>query len=196
MAISKRLRFEILRRDNHTCRYCGAAPPDTTLTVDHVIPTTLGGTDEPTNLVAACRECNSGKTSIHPDTPLVSNVADDAVRWAKAMELVAAQRAAERDIAAENHAKFHAKWNEWTYQRGENTFAVPLPSGWKTTLNYLMDAGLTPNDLTALIETAMSSRADDPWRYFCGCCWREITHRQETARELIDIWDCEGEDTM
>ena len=25
MALSKRLRFEILRRDNHTCRYCGGA---------------------------------------------------------------------------------------------------------------------------------------------------------------------------
>lgn len=23
MAISKRLRYEILRRDNHACRYCG-----------------------------------------------------------------------------------------------------------------------------------------------------------------------------
>ncbi|MEU5976310.1 hypothetical protein [Streptomyces sp. NPDC047315] len=25
MAVSKRLRYEILRRDNHACRYCGAA---------------------------------------------------------------------------------------------------------------------------------------------------------------------------
>lgn len=24
MSVSKRLRFEILRRDNHACRYCGA----------------------------------------------------------------------------------------------------------------------------------------------------------------------------
>ena len=28
MAVSKRLRYEILRRDNHTCRYCGASAPD------------------------------------------------------------------------------------------------------------------------------------------------------------------------
>ena len=32
MAVSKRLRFEILRRDNHACRYCGQMAPDVKLT--------------------------------------------------------------------------------------------------------------------------------------------------------------------
>jgi 5-methylcytosine-specific restriction endonuclease McrA len=32
--IPRRLRFEILRRDGHTCRYCGAQAPDVPLTVD------------------------------------------------------------------------------------------------------------------------------------------------------------------
>lgn len=36
MAVSKRLRYEILRRGNHTCRYCGASAPDVPLRVDHV----------------------------------------------------------------------------------------------------------------------------------------------------------------
>ncbi|WP_075737496.1 HNH endonuclease [Streptomyces acidiscabies] len=63
MAVSKRLRYEILRRDNHTCRYCGASAPDVPLRVDHVTPVALGGTDTPDNLVAACEPCNSGKSS-------------------------------------------------------------------------------------------------------------------------------------
>lgn len=41
MAVSKRLRFEILRRDNFQCRYCGAKAPDATLAVDHVTPKEL-----------------------------------------------------------------------------------------------------------------------------------------------------------
>ena len=45
MALSKRLRYEILRRDNHTCRYCGASAPDVTLTVDHVVPCLLYTSD-------------------------------------------------------------------------------------------------------------------------------------------------------
>jgi 5-methylcytosine-specific restriction endonuclease McrA len=61
--ISKRLRYEILRRDGHHCRYCGLGSDEVTITVDHVIPTALGGTDDPSNLVAACRDCNSGKAS-------------------------------------------------------------------------------------------------------------------------------------
>lgn len=73
MAVSKRLRYEILRRDSHTCRYCGASAPDVPLRVDHVTPVALGGTDTPANLVTSCEPCNSGKTStiegFVPDVP-------------------------------------------------------------------------------------------------------------------------------
>lgn len=64
MAVSKRLRYEILRRDNHTCRYCGAAAPEATLVVDHYIPVVVGGATVPSNLVTACEPCNSGKSSV------------------------------------------------------------------------------------------------------------------------------------
>ena len=57
MAVTKRMRFEILRRDNHACRYCGATAPDVKLVVDHVTPVALGGTDSPDNLVASCAAC-------------------------------------------------------------------------------------------------------------------------------------------
>ncbi|WP_078628685.1 HNH endonuclease [Streptomyces sp. NRRL F-2664] len=54
MPVSNRLRFEVLRRDRYTCRYCGGSAPDVVLRVDHVVPVALGGTDTPDNLVAAC----------------------------------------------------------------------------------------------------------------------------------------------
>lgn len=68
MAVSKRLRFEILRRDGHRCRYCGAGALAAPLTVDHVTPLALGGTDDPSNLATACEPCNSGKTSTLPES--------------------------------------------------------------------------------------------------------------------------------
>lgn len=67
MAVSKRLRFEILRRDGHRCRYCGAGALAAPLTVDHITPLALGGTDDPDNLATACEPCNSGKTSTLPN---------------------------------------------------------------------------------------------------------------------------------
>ncbi|MGC7224589.1 HNH endonuclease, partial [Mycobacteroides abscessus subsp. massiliense] len=43
MAVTKRLRYEVLRRDNYSCRYCGRSAPEVKLTVDHVVPVALGG---------------------------------------------------------------------------------------------------------------------------------------------------------
>lgn len=82
MAVSKRLRYEILRRDNHACRYCGASAPTVKLNVDHVIPQALGGSDKPTNLVTACADCNSGKTSSLPNAEPVADVEQEAFRRA------------------------------------------------------------------------------------------------------------------
>ena len=59
--LSKKIRFEILKRDCFTCVYCGAKAPDATLAVDHIKPVKLGGTNDIENLVTACTGCNLGK---------------------------------------------------------------------------------------------------------------------------------------
>lgn len=59
--ISKKLRFEMLRRDESTCRYCGRSAPDVELHVDHVVPRAKGGLTISENLVTACADCNLGK---------------------------------------------------------------------------------------------------------------------------------------
>lgn len=76
MTVSKRLRFEILRRDGFRCYYCGTRGNETGsgLTVDHVTPTALGGTDLPENLVSACGDCNSGKGASSLDSEAVADV--------------------------------------------------------------------------------------------------------------------------
>lgn len=48
------------------CVYCKCALNKTTLTKDHAIPLTRGGTDWPSNLVPACRSCNSRKSARTP----------------------------------------------------------------------------------------------------------------------------------
>lgn len=79
MSIPKRLRFEILRRDNYACRYCGARAPFADLHIDHVIPRNHGGTDAPWNLTAACADCNLGKSDGVPDQAIVHEVRQDHV---------------------------------------------------------------------------------------------------------------------
>lgn len=67
--IRKEKRAKIYARDSHTCLYCGDSVHDTAglvLTLDHVVPKELGGTNVHTNLVTACHSCNSSKRA----TPL------------------------------------------------------------------------------------------------------------------------------
>jgi 5-methylcytosine-specific restriction endonuclease McrA len=86
--LSAKKRFEVLKRDNFTCRYCGRsvssedlpvlkesddpaldelmvqmklAKYEVILEVDHVIPRSRGGGDDMDNLVTACKDCNRGK---------------------------------------------------------------------------------------------------------------------------------------
>jgi 5-methylcytosine-specific restriction endonuclease McrA len=54
----------IIRRDHGICQYCGSA--EGPMTVDHVIPRSLGGRDDWGNLVCACPSCNNLKGNRTP----------------------------------------------------------------------------------------------------------------------------------
>ena len=49
----------VLIRDNFRCVYCGAQ--EKKLTVDHIIPSSMGGKSTFENCVACCRSCNAKK---------------------------------------------------------------------------------------------------------------------------------------
>lgn len=59
--ISQGVRFDVFRRDNFTCVYCGRSSPEVTLHCDHAKSHSTGGTDDKDNLVTACSDCNLGK---------------------------------------------------------------------------------------------------------------------------------------
>lgn len=185
--ISKRLRYEVLRRDNHACRYCGATAPDVKLTIDHVVPVALGGTNEPSNLVAACVDCNGGKSSSSPDAPLVDDVARDALRWSKAME--AAHIGGRASLLARQGARDRFRddiWNKWTYKQGIKEFTVELPSDWESAIDRFIDAGLDDTDLREAVRIAMTSKARNEFSYMCGVLWRWVSERQEVALQLLE----------
>lgn len=60
-AISKRLRFEVFKRDSFCCQYCGRSAPDVILHVDHINPVANDGDNDLLNLITSCRDCNLGK---------------------------------------------------------------------------------------------------------------------------------------
>ncbi|MEU9515888.1 HNH endonuclease [Micromonospora sp. NPDC048169] len=194
MAVSKRVRFEVLRRDNHQCRYCGAAAPDAPLTIDHVVPVALGGSDDPSNLVTACKDCNSGKTSTAPDSRIVEEVSADALRWADALKQAAAERESKYAGKRARVHEFRELWEAWTV--GGRT--VDLPGDYGVSVHQLLAAGLTVVDFEELIEVAMTASqvrgAAAKWKYFCGCCWTRARQANDRAAEIVGLDDEEPEE--
>lgn len=66
---SKGVRYRVFVRDGSKCVICGASPntnKDVQLCVDHIIPVSKGGTNNPKNLRTLCWDCNAGKAAKLP----------------------------------------------------------------------------------------------------------------------------------
>jgi hypothetical protein len=191
MPVPKRLRYEILRRDNHTCRYCGATAPDAQLTIDHVVPVSLGGSDEPDNLVAACKECNAGKSSSNPDQPLVADVSAENLRWRNAMHQAVAELLEDKGLREQNHERFRDYWMAWSYGGGRHAdpICMPIDNHWRETINSLTAAGLPMEIIEECVDIAMSKaflKPENIFRYMCGVAWNRVTGMQERAMEIVN----------
>lgn len=183
MPVTKRTRYEVLKRDNHTCRYCGGVAPDAILTVDHVTPIALGGTDDPSNLVAACRDCNYGKSSTSPDAAVVEDVSQDAMRWAAAMKL-----AAERVAAREEPMYDYVRAAEVEVEGYGGETACRLPVNWRDSVDQFYRAGLPIEGLRRAFAIAMTKDQiawSDKWRYTCGVAWSMIREIREEAECIV-----------
>lgn len=187
MAVSKRLRYEILRRDSYTCRYCGASAPDVPLRVDHVTPVALGGTDEPTNLATSCEDCNAGKSSTNPDAPLVANVSDDALRWAAAMEQAAYNLREQETPKLEYRDAFLKEWHRWNLSK-DDTKKVPLDDNWKQSVERFRVAGVPVWMWADIVDVGMANKKVTPentFRYCCGIAWNKVAALQAEAKEIV-----------
>ena len=54
-------RFNVFLRDGFCCQYCNLKLPTQNLTFDHVLPRSLGGRTNWSNVVTACQKCNFKK---------------------------------------------------------------------------------------------------------------------------------------
>lgn len=179
MAVSKRVRFEVLRRDKYTCRYCRAT--DTELTIDHVTPVALGGNDHPDNLVAACRDCNAGKSSTNPDAPTLEPLTDAAIAYEKARAKVVRRKARESKKRHDEQQKVLWRW--------ESNFGhyPTMSEDWRKSVNTWLGRGLTVERICEAID--ITAGRDLPaaraYSYMAKICWNWITELEtEIKAEL------------
>lgn len=62
--IRRTKRLSIYLRDGFACMYCGqGAEQGANLTLDHIKPTSKGGTNDESNLLTCCMRCNQSRGS-------------------------------------------------------------------------------------------------------------------------------------
>jgi hypothetical protein len=186
MAVTKALRYQILRRDGFRCHYCGATAEQSKLRVDHVIPEALGGPTEPGNLVTACHDCNAGKAATPPDAASVATLDERNVEWATALEQAKANASAKWEKRRDNAMEFKALWDDWKDPDGR---PMPLPDDYPDALETWLRRGLTKADLRELVHVAMAKKNLPnvaTFRYFAGCCRRRLTELETEASRLLN----------
>lgn len=167
--LSKKLRFEIFKRDEFTCAYCGATPPSVTLEVDHIIPVSSGGESTEDNLITSCFDCNRGKGKNGLDAksrPLAVKAAEVAEKEEQLKEyrkeLRKRERRIERDVDAIDEV----------FQEYNPGYCMS-DSARRSVKRFLEH--LDPNQIKDNLDLAYHARrARDPFPYFCGICWRMI----------------------
>jgi hypothetical protein len=171
-SLSKRLRFEIFKRDGFACQYCGKTPPDATLVIDHINPVATGGDNDEMNLITSCEACNQGKS----DKPLtrISPKPDADLEWLEMQQEIAELRRyqiarKERDrLFAEIVQSLQELW--WDSVDPKNAPADAVITKWL--------AFATPDEIEKAIR-ATSCKAyklrtfEDELKY-CSACLRNI----------------------
>lgn len=167
--ISKRLRFEILKRDGFACRYCGATAPGVVLEIDHVVAVADGGETTAGNLVTACFECNRGKSAV-PLGAVLPSMEALAIRVVKREAEIAEQAAIIRSeadrIEGDVMRVARVLWGDDTED---------IYDDYRVSLTRFVTR-LNPE---SVVEAARMARARVPctsraWKYFCGVCWNRI----------------------
>lgn len=166
--VSKRVRFEVLKRDGFRCRYCGTSSMESVLHVDHVVPHAKGGSDEPSNLIAACAACNIGKSDVELDQSTLAprvNAEDLLEQAAQIREY--AEAALEVQRASESvYDDLCDHWRRWVGEDPLMTWYRSLP---RVTREVPLLSIMEAIESVARKHSAYCMKPADQARYFHGC---------------------------
>lgn len=174
--VSKKLRFEIFKRDNFQCIYCGRTPPDVLLQVDHVLPRASGGGNAEINLVTACRDCNLGKGARHLSSlpRKLSLSIEERAEKLEQMKALADMTIREQENLDEMVRKIS---DRWVTLDGDDCLRWMVDEEIAAAIRNFLQK-LSASDVLRAVDITFTKQpkasAHGKFRYFCGVCWRMI----------------------
>jgi len=179
MSISKKIRFEVFKRDGFQCAYCGKTPPEAILEVDHIIPKSKKGEDDINNLITSCFDCNRGKRDIS-----LNRIPNKMTENLEILKLRENQLKEYRKYIGKIECRINNDINEIenifqeTYK--DNTFTEKF----RNASVKLFLKSLPLQTIKDAMYKATSKVYHDPEgciRYFCGICWIRIKGESKYA---------------
>ena len=174
MAITKKIRFEVFKRDGFTCQYCGNTPPNVTLEVDHIIPKSKSGKDDINNLATSCFDCNRGKSNIElktiPNT-IQTNIQILEEKEAQYNEYCKLLKKIQRRIKREIHSVSEEYTSFFPEYELKEKFC-------NSSIKQFIDKLGTIEVIDSMNKACqIIDDPDDSIKYFCGICWNKINSR-------------------
>lgn len=171
IALSKRTRFNVFKRDGFSCAYCGRTPPVVTLEVDHIIPVSKKGTNTIDNLVTSCFDCNRGKSDIEltilPEKTsekiaLIKEKEDQYKAYQKMLSAIEKRITQECSEIGKVYSDFFNGWE--------------LSDSFKNTSLRKFILLLGFHEVKVSMEYACTRiySSSESIKYFCGICWGKI----------------------
>lgn len=169
--MTKGVRFEVFKRDQFTCAYCGSHPPAVILHVDHILPVAKGGGNDIDNLITACADCNQGKSS-----RLLTNIPESLEKKARILrereEQLAGYREVVDDIRRREEFDVDMLQNIFSAAYGSIEFTDTFRASIRR--NFLNSLDFDQLRSNAEVSCSRMPNADRALSYFCGMNWRMI----------------------
>ncbi len=174
-SISKKIRFEVFKRDSFTCQYCGAHPPSAILHIDHILAVANGGTNVIDNLITSCEPCNLGKGA--RDLNVAPKKLAEKIEDAKERE---EQLLGYQYLLEERRNRLEDEsWRviEIIYPGADEVTRDEFSS----VCRFIERLGFFDVIEAAEICWASHIVKQNRFRYFCGVCWNKIRKIEERA---------------
>ena len=174
-SLGKKTRFQVFKRDEFRCCYCGQCPPKVVLEVDHIIPVAEGGPDKIDNLITACFDCNRGKGAELLDVVPPSLADKIAIQQEKADQIKALDKLLKQQKKRES-----AQVDEvekvfqmiWAGRQFADHFRLSVAE-------FVREIGVEDCIRAMSKACGKASTSEASLKYFCGICWNIIRERKK-----------------